>query len=365
MRIAILTLPLHTNYGGILQAYALQTILERMGHKVHILTPPPYKAHNIWIMPVVYAFRVYKKYILRQDVSILYDGQKRCRQNTDKFIKKHISSFVVHGWAELKNKFDAIIVGSDQIWRWQYAKSFPGIENAFLAFAESWKIKRVSYAASFGLNKLEYSEEEIEKCSKLLKGFDLISVREKTGVSICRERFGMDAECLIDPTLLLSCEEYTRLYKARKTKKNSGTLACYILDENDTKNEIILEIAKWLGMKPFNISSEVENSCAAPHKRIQPHVEQWLKSINESSFIITDSFHACVFAIIFHKQFAVIPNTLRGNSRIESLLSILNLETRIIHNSTEVKKLTKIDYNLVDQILESEREKATRFLYRI
>ena len=159
MRIAIVTLPLHTNYGGLLQAYALRTCLTRMGHEVTVLDlkdkmPGP----SLVKAPFVYARRMLNVLIKGESApEVLRERRFRFElpfvgANTAVFIDKYISPRLIDSFGEIShNDYDAFVVGSDQVWRPRY---FPGVENAFLSFTKDWDVKRVAYAASFGTSEL-------------------------------------------------------------------------------------------------------------------------------------------------------------------------------------------------------------------
>lgn len=335
MKIGILTLPLHTNYGGILQAYALQTVLERMGHEVCLIEKrrKPLKL-PLWKAPLSYGKRIVKN-LTGHPFPIFYEqkiNRERpiVRQNTEKFINKYIKRRIVDDYSDIKETdFDAIVVGSDQIWRPKY---FHDIECAFLDFTEGWNIKRIAYAASFGTDEWEYTPKQTKRCRELIKIFDSVSVRESSGVDLCRKYLGVDAVHVLDPTMLLSEDDYIQLFKNAKTPKSNGTLLCYILDETQVTSDLIAKIAKEKNLVPFRVNSKVENKTAPLKECIQPPVEQWLRGFYDAKFVVTDSFHACVFSILFNKPFIAIGNPIRGNSRFESLLFVFDLTNRLIQN---------------------------------
>lgn len=359
MRIGILTLPLHTNYGGILQAYALQTMLERMGHEVVVIDKPYGWILPLWKRPFIYTKRAIKKYILRQKEIVLLEEKKRQKefpivsQHTQQFIEKYIHRKVVNSPEELQERnFDAIVVGSDQIWRPKYYRS---IENAYLAFAEEWNIKRIAYAASFGTDDWEYTPEQTKKCGELLKKFDAVSVREASGVQLCKEHFGVESQHVLDPTMLLDKEDYIRLIETAGTPKSKGTLLNYILDETPEKHALIEKVAKDKGLVPFRVNSKVEDRTTPLEDRIQPPVENWIRGFYDAEFVVTDSFHACVFSILFGKPFVVVGNKERGMARFESLLRTFGLGNRLV-NCME-------DYNRVkDMKVASHRLQENRIL---
>ena len=367
MRIAIVTLPLHTNYGGILQAYALQTILEQMGHEVEHLQPKVIypKLHPAWKMPLVYCKRFARKYFGgEKKLPIFMHPQKWIRKNTDKFIAKHINCRYLeeHEWNEnLAKDYDAFIFGSDQVWRPIYARP---IERYFGAFLDKSSAKRIAYAASFGTEYNEYSVEQQNNCSMLLKQFTGISVREDSAVDMCKSMFGVDTTHVLDPTLLLPKDDYIKLFDNKNnTTKSKGNLSVYILDNDKRIDKFIKEFSEKNNLKPFKTNSRVEEHDAPISERQQPPLEQWLRSFYDAEFIITDSFHACVFSIIFQKPFICIGNKDRGMARFESLLSMFGLSDRLIDISElNNHKISDIDWTKVNKILSNKRSEAHSFL---
>lgn len=366
MRIGILTLPLHTNYGGILQAYALQTVLERMGHDV-VVFDRPYQYKISFLKKIIaYPKRFICKYVFRKKGAIIrfeeYATHVNCvkRKYTQPFINKYVHRLELTDFYKLNRKdFDAIVVGSDQIWRPKY---YPTIEKAFLDFTKGWNIKRIAYAPSFGVDNWEYSDEQTKNCEALVKKFDAVSVREQSGVELCEKNFDVDAEWVLDPTMLLNSEDYINLFKDNNTPQSDGTLLDYILDRDENKVAIINEIATQTGTKSFRLNSRVEDYSAPLEERVQPAVETWLRGFYDAKFIVTDSFHACVFSILFKKPFVVMANRERGLSRIESLLGYFGLANRFVNNASEIADLPEIDYKAVYEKLEAMRTKSMDFL---
>lgn len=345
MKIGIITLPLHTNYGGILQAYALQTFLERMGHEVIVLSHKRKYSLTLWRMPLSYTKRIIKKYILgRKETRILAEKHQQkeypiISQHTQKFIDTYIHTYNIESFKNLKSiDFDAFVVGSDQVWRPKYFTSLfkSNIDNAFLSFAREWDIKRISYAASFGTEDWEYTVEDTELCGELLRLFDVVTVREESAVRLCKEKLGVEASHVLDPTMLLNKEDYIKLFDVANTSKSSGNLLTYILDDTSEKTDVINKISKEKGLIPFRVNSKTKSPHASVEERIQPPVETWLRGFYDAEFVVTDSFHACVFSIIFGKPFVVIGNKDRGMARFESLLKMFSLEDCLITADTDI-----------------------------
>lgn len=352
MKIGILTLPLHINYGGILQAYALQTVLERMGHEVYVINESLEYKLPIWKWPISYPKRMMKRLMGDKKAVLFYEkhmnSQRRIMsQYTERFIKKYIREIIIEKTSDLKKEqFDIIVVGSDQIWRPKYY-THP-IEEAYLRFASNWNIRRIAYAASFGTDEWEYTKNQTSRCGELLKKFEKVSVRESSAVDLCRKYFGMEVDHVLDPTLLLEASDYEVLIKNDSVKEESGDLLCYVLDESLEKTNLINHIAATYNCKPFRSNSKAEDWNAPLEERIQPPLEQWLKGFRDAKIVVTDSFHACVFSIIFHKPFVVVGNLERGLARFQSLLSLFGLE-HCLFDGNPTYKLKDIDWEKVDQ----------------
>ena len=312
MKVGIMTLPLHTNYGGILQAWALQTIIERMGHESshvfrHLLGP-----------------------------LCVYEGRtpeeiKAIQGNCDRFVDRYIRCDETPVAEIAPDRYDALVVGSDQIWRHLCdTLLLVPFTTAFLDFAENWNVKRIAYAPSFGIDRWEAPEEMIPRCSELLKKFDAVSCRELSGAAICRDVLGVEAKTVVDPTLLLGRDDYSALIDAAETETPAGTLMSYVLDRDAEKQRLIDAIAARHGLTPYYANAKPEDNSAPIAERIQPPVEQWLRDFRDSKMVITDSFHATVFSILFGKPFVVTGNPWRGLSRLESLLKQLGLEDHLV-----------------------------------
>ena len=372
MRIGILTLPLHTNYGGILQAYALQTVLERMGHEVVVFdTPNKCPLPPLWKLPLSFAKRILLKGMGRIDRIFIESYNNRVYSVITKeiqpFIDEKIHRKVFTNFSKIgAREFDAIVVGSDQVWRSIYFISMwlgQPMENAYLSFTKGWNIKRISYAASFGTDKWEYNEVQMQHCKVSLQKFDAVSVREENGVKLCKQYFDVNALHVLDPTMLLDVNDYIDLFKQKQTSKSDGTLLNYVLDENDEIRKLIQKVASEKKLIPFAVNNPYEGDDTKPlNQRIKPSVEAWLRGFYDADFVITDSFHACVFSIIFKKQFIVIGNKERGMARFESFLKMFGLEERLVDEKVDVNNLHPIDYDKVYKLYGKLKEKSLHFL---
>lgn len=354
-KVGILTLPIKSNYGGILQAYALLTFLKNNGYDAWFI-----KRHwdntNHSISHKIIKF-IYHKIIIR-------------KFNT--FINKYIypQTPIIDTQEKMKQishqQFDAFIVGSDQIWRMKYTKGVG--YNYFLDFCETESQKRIAYAASFGVDYWDdpTPNTSIPIVKKLLQNFNAISVREDSGVTLCKSIFNVDALHVIDPTLLLNKEEY--LHNLCINIYPKKYLGVYILDLTNEKKEIIQTLSQSLSLpiKYLNESSNILKPLIPQpiNELIKPGVKNWIKGIAEAEFILTDSFHGTAFSIIFEKQFLAIGNIERGLTRFQSLLKMLNIENHLITSLDECKSLylAPIDYKELKELKEKHKNKAVNFL---
>ncbi len=370
MKIAIITLPLIANYGGILQNYALQTVLKRMGHTVETITLPWELQQPWWRKPLAYSKRSVDKYVLRRRKMPVFYEQWYNRTlpaliyDMQSFVATHILTRKVNCFSDIKEgEYDAFVVGSDQIWRPMY--SYRPITNAYLDFAKDWKnTKRVAYAASFGTDQWEYSDLQTRQCTALAALFDGISVREEAAVRLCREHLHCEAVHVLDPTMLLAAEDYVALLKDKKLEAPRGELLTYVLDETPEKARIIEKVANHYQYAIYRANSRFEDWTAPLTERKQPPVEQWLKDFQDAKFVITDSFHATVFSILFGKPFIVIGNKERGLSRIDSLLKMFGLEGHVVSSLTglDVSRDYGLDTGRVQEVLQARRQTAMEFL---
>lgn len=355
MRIALLNLPLDNNYGGNLQRYALIKTLEHMGHEVTYLLCMSHLEDISFIHAMARSCkRAMQKYILKKEVGIISETKRRNiklanDRKTLSFICDNINvSAPINSKKELiefseKNKFDAYIVGSDQVWRKKITSEY-GIKTYFFDFLYHQQLLRIAFAASLGTDENELSEDEIEELKYYYSKFDYTSVREESGAELLHQyKFSSPVPTvLLDPTFLLSKDDYKQLINKGGTKPSRGNMFCYILDNNEYKRKIINDVSEKRNLKPFNVSLNDECSYS---------IYQWLRSFDDSEFIVTDSFHGVVFSIIFNKPFKYIRNTFRGNARFDSLFHMLGIDN-----------LENINWDIINHNIKEQKWRQMSFL---
>lgn len=346
MKIGIISLPLSYNYGGYLQCYALLEILRNMGHEVCFLqresdgTPTRIKTvieyTKLILERLGLGFFVYE--LEKRTNTGLFYKTKYFRAFTRKYIRNVSPTF--HSTEDLatfckKKQFDVYITGSDQIWRAEYCRS---LNDSFLGFAPKDALK-LSYAASFGTDTWNFSFDQSIFIEKALNHFKAISVRELDGIELIIKNLHVNnsPKLVLDPTFLLPKEHYMRM--AENGPKRKGILT-YILSDKQEKRQLVEHISQFEKLPTFSVINPLTNTTIIRNGQGYP-VEHWLAGFRDANLVLTDSFHATVFSIIFGKPFWVFNNTERGNSRIINLLTILGCKERFVTS----KDFNNVDWN--------------------
>lgn len=374
------------NYGQMLQAWALQKWLKENGHDPYIIRYDPTRNERalkkaiyrrrilniIRIYPIVIKLFNYKKEKHRKE---LYhkSSSKDYLRSFKEFKENHLvfSEECYYSLKELRDNppiADMYIAGSDQVWH--------GLLNddenksMFLDFGRP-DIKRISYAASFG--RIKYPKKLNLKLRKNLERFNAISVRERAGVDICRN-IGLDAIHVCDPTLLMSKSGYSELLETTQTPIGSDYVFIYSLNIKDAKEYRWGELKRFLRKSNLKVKVTNANGYLLGAELFGNEVEydyatipQWLKNIEKASFVVTSSFHGIVFSIILHTPFVYVPLKgilARSNSRITDLLDKLQLNNRILSDTTTYEWVTSndIEWDKVDKLLEKFCKSSITYL---
>ena len=368
MTIGIVTFYNSNNYGAMLQAYALQSYLEVRGHDVIFMKDENRADDPLWKPTPLWKF--FSKRNLRPFGfgirSTLFNSnreiaERRMLRNIVRpFVKKnlHVSTNTLSsGPLPLDLQRAAYIVGSDQVWHsvWKANR----ISEVFLTFAPAGS-KRIAYAASFG--GTDWTGEHRSIVSDLLQKFDAIGVREKFGVETVKRISNCHAEHVPDPTLLHRNDFYNNL--AKQAGKDSCAKA-FVFEYIFRPSAASLFHCKLSSVFKARFRSA---RCHPPNISNQPTVASWMKNMRDSAFVLTDSFHGTVFAILWHKPFIALTrsgNIGDGNERLVSLLSPLGLSNRMFSEYDEARVDAvlheMIDWRHVDSIIDSWREHANNF----
>ena len=368
MKIGLLTYHSAYNFGSVLQAYATQTAIEKLGYPCEII--------NYRMKEQYYFYSLYRwKYGIKtaiKDISQIPWNQKRLKraEKFEQFIQSrmHLSEEISEPEQveELWNRYSTLISGSDQVWNkhsnelqhntWNYMN--PYLLHGFTG-------KKVSYASSIGnssFQDLRHIAEDLEK-------FDFISLREHSSVSQLSKMVRVKISTVLDPTFLLNCDEWIERLKFRTSKKEAPYILFYSLARpNDFyKNAaVVKQIAQ---TKKYRIKViapllylPLNPSLFDPLIDIGP--EEFLDTIYNAEEIITDSYHGTILSINFGKEVFSLCKEGGSEFRKTDILKKLNLEDRIIYNSADLltTAYAPIDYQQVYARLESDRQDSIRYL---
>jgi polysaccharide pyruvyl transferase WcaK-like protein len=330
------------NYGQILQCYALQKYLRNAGHDAYLIRYDPrndYIKNPLW-RRIIKAFNPVKlyKFILskKRKKDDLREKLNNPRGFGD-FRNKHIkqSEKIYYSYKELAEnppEADIYITGSDQVWNTfdiPINKAINKIKAYLLDFGNP-SIKRIAYAASFGKETLD--DDAIQVFAPLLKKFDYISVREKTGLDICKQCGIDNVEWVSDPTMLLDADVYRFIYKNEPVRKHDNSY-CFLYFLGNESDFSLRSIYDWAKRRNLEVIYVTGNSKHDKFDKMYMTIPEWIYLLEHSEYVITNSYHCSLFALLFGNKYCVIP--LKGsdkgmNSRFNSLFELFRIEKRFI-----------------------------------
>lgn len=361
-KIGILTFHKADNYGALLQAYALKTVLNNMGNNVHIINyfcpklQKDYKIINFGDHSCIS--------VLKQMIKLaFFPFSIYIRSRFSSFRKQYLTNgkpFYPDTIASLSNYYDIFIAGSDQVFNPHITGFDP---NYFLAFNKC-KNKNFSYSASFGIEQENLSNKEKNFLKTNLLNFKRLSVRERQGQKIINALINnCDCEVSLDPTLLLTKKEWEKIATSPKQKK-------YILLYLMYKDHNIISFAKHLAKKTkcklIFISPALDIKNRVPACHVYPTPQEWLGYFLNAKYVVTNSFHGLAFSINFNKDFFVdlLPPPSKVNSRLENLLDLTGLRGRLISAGADLNTPAP-DWAEVNAKLAAEKEKSLSYLRSI
>lgn len=373
MKVGVITLwNKFTNYGQVLQYYALQTVLEEHGHEAVLLKFLPthrFKRERISkilkVYPIFYA--IWKRLVWKRqglDKKLESTGMEQWAYKKFNFSKEEYNS--LDELVSNPPKVDCLIAGSDQIWlqSLKYRDNYAYYLDFYVPGA-----RKISYAPSFGMEK--YQSQFVPELTRLLKGLDAVSVREIEGVRICKE-CGVEAAHVCDPTMLLTAADYERLIKLEKIEREDIFIYNINIREPEdirwgellsfaNKNELAVSVAQGVG---FDVSLEIFGKDVTYYYM---NLGQWLECVKNSKFVVASSFHCVVFSILFNTPFVYAPikgNHSIGNNRAIGLMKKLGLDERVLTDgiSYEWYYNRAIDWASVNKKMDIWRRQSLDFL---
>lgn len=370
MKIAIMTINDNDNYGNRLQNFALQMKLESLGHSVITIDNKTYKVKKKYLRRIYNKIKnrefissIIKRTTIKDEDEISKKLQKDLIENRkvnfERFNKLiHLSDFEIDSNTkkfDFVEDIDYFVVGSDQVWNYTF--------NRFSSFdfcSFSPKEKNISYAASIGLDEIDDRYKEMFISG--LHNFKKLSVRETKAQEIIQDLVNLESEVLVDPTMLITPLEWNNIIN-----KHSVGIESFLLDKDyivvyflgEISDEDNAKITKYCDVNNYELLILGDIN----YTEYSYGPLEFISAIQNSKHVFTDSFHACVFSIIFEKSFTVFDRKIDGgnmNSRIITLLSKLGLESAWNKGS---KDILSIDYdNNLKKVLSEEMKKSENFL---
>lgn len=354
MKIGILTFHDAHNYGAVLQAFALKKYLKNVGADARII--------NYHHVDMEYGFprkRKLKEKSLRGVYKHLYSKKDHYLrwEKFEKFIKELIDGEdETYRTEESLGKLDidVWISGSDQIWNSEITH---GLNRGYYLDFET-NGKKVTYAVSMGIDKLDDHLEEDFK--NYLKNIDCISVREASLKEYIEKFIDMPVEKVVDPTLLLTNDDYKELYLNRIIKEDY--LLIYALKTDERLKKMAEKIAAERKLKIIEINDyKNPNYYCTQISNAGPH--EFVTLFRDASFVISNSYHGTVFSILNHKEFITF-RFMNRNSRMETLLASAGLSERLIQTVEEYKNLKPINYKEVEEKMKKDINSSKDFIKR-
>lgn len=256
------------------------------------------------------------------------------------------------------------IVGGDQVFRYLYMHRQDCMALNFLTAEQRGSC--FSYSASFGSDEWEWPEDLTEQCRSLIADFKAVSVREKSGVELCRRYLDREACVMPDPTWLMADEEYDELMSEDTTPLPDRYAAHYILDKTQDIEDWIDRFCAQHHCSSVDMMTDHHAFVGWGRKKfkVQHSPAFWLKSLRNARYLITDSFHGVLFALMFRIPFICFGNATRGNARFDMLASMFNIRERIvtIHAPLSIPDFTESDNIHFAKTRQELRDQGMRFL---
>ena len=334
------------NYGGIATYYALYRCITSLGLSAVMISPEMKKEEK----------------------------EESFSTHSDKFAERHYETitkdFDYYDLEKLNECCDTFVMGCDQIWNYGISRGFG--KSFYLHFADDDK-RLISYASSFGHAISFTPYDEAQEIEDLFRRFDFLSVRETGAVSVLKKEFGVDAVRVLDPVFLADPEIFDEITEESSHREEEKYLVSYILDPTPEIREALQYAAKKLNLKLINMLDGIQSKFESNKEKLNLdnvvenlETQDWLYYIKHSQFVITDSCHGASFALVFKRPFVCIGNRGRGLDRFESLTKLFQIEDRYILDPKKIMEeehlLTPMDYDKIQKIMDSERERSWKWL---
>lgn len=352
----IVTITDHSNYGNRLQNYALQTLLSQydktttafMDIGITSRAKKTVKSCKRLIRPL------YAK-IMNNDLALESKRIQNCKRFSEKYVSEGLFALTDYQGLTTKGNqsFDRVVIGSDQVWNPEWLTDRE-LELRLGSFAPT-DCPVISYAASFGASSVR--DTSIPIFQKYLPRLKAISVREFRGAELVKEMTNLDATVVLDPTLMINADRWSDITENFVPKNDKYVLTYFLGCPTDEQEQDIQAYARKHGCRVRRLYDlrDKETYCAGP--------QDFVELFSKAQYVFTDSYHACCFSILFHKQFTVFNRSGLNkhesmNSRMETLFKLFDLDSVVMDSGLA----PEIDYTNVDHLLEKHRQDSQQWL---
>ncbi len=370
MKIGLLTYHFSENYGALFQAYALREWFLSQGHDAEFINYHPEHVEGGGDINLKKLFSKRNLKVIYLKLSTLKNklfGNSEQHNKFELFRSEYLAVAkptykTIEDIEKAHLNYDLLVCGSDQIWN--PSEQFGLDPVYFLNFKiDNAKVRRISYAPSFGRSEIQtqYHKTLINFLDKL----DGVSIREESGVSIINNLTGINPVCVPDPTILIT--DYSSIMTPYTTQKKNYVF-CYTLRSSNVIAEVAQKISAKFGSalySPYNTHRRWKEI----GETVYPCPRQWLYLLNNSEFVVTNSFHGAALSIILNKPFVIVGlqgNKLTLNARVLNLLELVGLSSRFLMSATPEKVdeivYEKIDWEQVNMKLSLLRNNGSKYL---
>lgn len=362
-KVCIITQHRVVNYGSVLQAYALQKKIMDLGCECQLIDYYPERFTPMGMLKrIKNKGELYKKHLLIRTAAriiIIPSYIKRFNMFFN-FVENYLNltERTYRNRSELEKEqfdYDVYCTGSDQVWNsgWNEGIEYP----YFLSFAPD-SDKKISYAASFGRACLPTEEETVTR--QLLSRYNALSLRELSGVEIVKRLGIKDAVNVLDPTLLLSGEEWRNISSGKF--KDEDYILVYNLNRNKKIDNYAKNLSKKTGIRVKYLSYQLHEFYRNGKMLCNPKVEDFIALIDNARYVITDSFHATAFSMNLNTDFVIVyPG--KYSTRLQSILEIVGLTNRVAKDENDLGIVEKrIMFESVNNIISTKRKESLKWL---
>ena len=357
-KIGIATWYYYANPGTALQAYALQQYISSIPHCSAEIINIHSSLKSLVNTSILKRYgKDYGKYSKLMRICLGIKAYRFCsfqRKHIVKYPSKHLRPQLPEDCRLINDRYDWVILGSDQLWNFGLSRKYKFNETIFLSYVSG--PKKGAYAPSTGNG--DWPEECKDRIKELLSDFSFIGVREKHGVSVVQPHAKVSVHWSLDSSFLLDKIGWAKI--AKKPKHKEDYIFEYCIIKSPKLRAATEKLAAETGLPIIEYHGDLRKHVPSAKRMPHPSADTWLGYLMNAKYVVTDSFHGCAFSINTNRDFFAIVTS--QGSRIYSLLELFDLQTRVLTNPDKIDPSESIDWNVVNQKLEERRKESQDWL---